>query len=80
MPKDDWIKAIIEEEGLDPKDVLIIGDGRTEIKVGVEMGSVTISRLPKDEFMQRKIQTELGTNIIVTDYKVEGFLEMFTAN
>ncbi len=80
MPKDDWIKAIIKEENLDPAKVLIIGDGRTEIKVGVEMGSVTISRLPKDEFMQRKIQTGLGTNIIVTDYKVEGFLEMFTAN
>ncbi len=78
MPKDDWIKAIIKEEGLDPKRVLIVGDGRTEIKVGVEMGSVTISRLPKKELMQRKIQTDLGTNIIVTDYKVDGFLDMFT--
>jgi len=79
MPKDDWIKAIIKEEGLDPKQVLIVGDGRTEIKVGVEMGSVTISRLPKDEMLQRKIQTDLGTNIILTDYKVDGLLEMFTA-
>ena len=31
MPKDDWIK----EENLDPAKVLIIGDGRTEIKVGI---------------------------------------------
>ncbi len=80
MPKDDWIKAIIKEENLDPAKVLIVGDGRTEIKVGVEMGSVTISRLPKDEVLQRKIQTDLGTNIIVTDYKIEGLFEMFTAN
>ncbi len=68
MPKDDWIKAVVQEENLDPADVLIVGDGRTEIKVGVEMGSVTISRLPKHEKRQREIQIGLGTNLVMLDY------------
>ena len=41
------------------------------------MGSVTISRLPKTEAIQREIQTKLGTNIIVIDYNGKGFLDMF---
>lgn len=78
MPKDDWIKAIIKEENLDPKKVFIVGDGRTEIKVGVEMGAVVLSRLPKDEKLQRKIQIDLGTNIIVQDYTDPALYKMIS--
>ncbi len=77
MPKDDWILAIIEEEGLDAEKVLVVGDGRTEIKVGVQMNGVTISRLPTNETRQREIHTKLGTNMIVTDYTDPALLDMF---
>jgi hypothetical protein len=77
MPKDDWIKAIVKAASIDPAKVLVVGDGRTEIKVGVEMGAVTISRLPEEQQLQRNIQIGLGTNIIVSDYTAPCFLEMF---
>ena len=68
LPKDSWIREIVKEEGMDPAKVLLVGDDRTEIKVGVEMGGITISRLPKEDKRQREIQIGLGTHIIVTDY------------
>ncbi|MCF6176363.1 MAG: hypothetical protein L3J71_11415 [Victivallaceae bacterium] len=77
MPKDDWIKAIVKDAAIDPAKVLVVGDGRTEIKVGVEIGAVTISRLPEEQQLQRNIQIGLGTNIIVADYTDAVFLGMF---
>jgi hypothetical protein len=56
---------------------LIIGDGRTEIKAGVEMGCVTMSRLSKTDIRQREIQTELKTNMIVEDYTDSSIKKMF---
>ncbi len=79
LPKDDWIRSIIAEENIDPAKVLIVGDGRTEIKVGVEIGAVVISRLPKDEELQRKIQIGLGTHMIVADYSDPAIYEMIHA-
>ncbi len=68
MPKDVWMRQIIEEEGITPHEVLIVGDGRTEIKAGVELGCVTISRLTPRDTRQRAIQTALGVHLILPDY------------
>ena len=77
IPKDKCIKEIMAERKLDPEKVLVVGDGRTEIKVGVDMGAVTISRIPEKEELLRKIHTELKTNMIVEDYTDPAFLNMF---
>lgn len=77
MPKEQVMKKLLKTLGIDGKNVLVVGDGRAEISAGVEMGSVVISRLPKDAMHQRKLHKELGSNIIIEDYKDEKFFEMF---
>jgi phosphoglycolate phosphatase-like HAD superfamily hydrolase len=68
MPKDEWMRQIFKDEHINPDTVLVVGDGRTEIKAGVELGCVTISRLRKEDHRQREIQSALGVHMIVTDY------------
>ena len=77
MPKDEVMKALCREENIDPANVLIIGDGRSEISAGVEMGAVTISRLPLDATRQRELHRELGTNLILPDYSSPATYDMF---
>lgn len=76
LPKDEVMARIFKERNLDPRNVLIVGDGRTEIKAGAQMGSPTISRLPQDDARQRKVHRELGVNYIVPDY-TDPALEQF---
>ena len=68
MPKDEVMAELLAELGVDAANVLVIGDGRTEIAAGVAMGSVCLSRLPRDAIRQRELHTQLGTNYIVEDY------------
>jgi len=68
MPKEEVIRELLEELKADPVKVLVVGDGRTEIKAGADLGCVTLSRLPKAATRQREIQIALGTNYIVQDF------------
>ena len=68
MPKDEVMEGLFREENIDPGKTLLVGDGRTEIKAGVDMGSITMSRLPKEAKRQRDIHIDLGVNYIVQDY------------
>jgi len=77
VPKATVMKEICIKENVSGANILVVGDGRSEILAGVEMGAVTISRLPKSAKKQRSIHRELGVNVIVPDYKVNGFLELF---
>lgn len=76
LPKDVIMKKLREELGADGESVLVVGDGRAEIAAGAEMGALTVSRLPKDAAVQRKLHTELGTNIIIEDYTDPGLYEI----
>jgi len=76
LPKGEVMARIFKDNNLDPRHVLIVGDGRTEIKAGVEMGCPTISRLPADDKRQRKVHSDLGVNYIVSDYTDPALLEM----
>ena len=67
-PKDEVMRDLCASLGIDPRHVLVIGDGRSEIKAGVEMGGVAVSRLPLDATRQRELHTALGTNYIVPDF------------
>ena len=68
MPKDEVMRELCDTRGVDPSEVLVIGDGRTEIAAGVDMGSVTLSRLDADAQRQRELHVGFGTNYIVPDF------------
>lgn len=68
LPKIRVMKELCRDLGLDPQNVLVVGDGRSEIEVGVAMGAVTMSRLPEDASRSREIHRELGTNYIVPEF------------
>lgn len=69
QPKVEIMKEICREKRIDPAHVLIVGDGRSEIAAGVELGAVTISRLDRDAVRAREIHKQLGTNMIIEDYR-----------
>ena len=76
LPKGEVMERIFSDHDLDPRHVLIVGDGRTEIKAGVEMGCPTISRLPVDDERQREVHGDLGANYILPDYTDPALLQM----
>jgi len=68
LPKDEVMNQLCERENMDPATILVLGDGRSEIRAGAQMGSVVMSRLPADAARQRQLHKELGTNYILPDY------------
>lgn len=68
IPKDEVMRRLIEKLGIKGENVLVVGDGRSEISAGVKMGAVTVSVLPEGAKRQRELHKELGTNIILSDY------------
>jgi phosphoglycolate phosphatase-like HAD superfamily hydrolase len=68
IPKNVVMQRLMEQMDLKPENVMVVGDGRSEIFAGVEMGALCVSRLPADAEAQRRIHTDLGTNMIVEDW------------
>lgn len=77
MPKDMIMKKLLNDLGIDGKNVLVLGDGRAEIAAGVEMGSFVISRLPKSAEYQRQLHKKLGSNIVIEDYNDPKLMDFF---
>ncbi|MCI5970564.1 MAG: HAD family hydrolase [Oscillospiraceae bacterium] len=77
LPKEVIMRNLCEKLGIDGKNILVVGDGRAEIFAGVEMGAVTVSRLPKSAEYQRRLHKKLGTNIIIEDYNDQEFKKLF---
>lgn len=71
IPKDEVMKRLVKELGISGENVLVLGDGRSEISAGVEIGAVTISVLPENATRQRQLHKDLGTNIIVADFTAD---------
>ncbi|MGN0493151.1 MAG: HAD family hydrolase [Acutalibacteraceae bacterium] len=71
IPKDEVMLRLVKKLGIKGENVLVVGDGRSEIYAGVKLGAVTVSVLPKCAQRQRELHTQLGTNIIVSDYLSE---------
>lgn len=71
IPKEEVMKRLVKELGINGENVLVVGDGRSEITAGVSLGAVTLSLLPKEAKRQRELHTELGTNMIICDYTSE---------
>lgn len=68
LPKDVIMAKLRVQLGADGKNVLVVGDGRAEISAGAAMGALTVSRLPENAEIQRKLHARLGTNIMISDY------------
>lgn len=68
IPKNVVMQRLMEKMNLKPENVMVVGDGRSEIFAGVEMGALCVSRLPADAEAQRRIHKALGTNMIVEDW------------
>jgi len=71
IPKNEVMRRLCEEESINPENVLVIGDGRSEIAAGAEMGAVTVSVLPEEAERQRDIHINLNTNLIIPYYTKE---------
>ncbi len=76
IPKDQIMEKLLVTLGADAKNVLVIGDGRSEISAGVKMGALCISRLEKNDIFRRNLHKDLGTNIVVESYNEEEFKKL----
>ena len=76
IPKDQIMEKLLRTLGADGKNVLVIGDGRSEISAGVGMGALCISRLEKNDTFRRNLHKNLGSNIVVESYLEEDFLNL----
>ena len=68
LPKIEIMKRLIREKNLSPEEVLVIGDGRSEIAAGRELNCITISRLDIQAERAREIHRQLQTNLIMPDF------------
>ncbi len=78
MPKVEVMRQLCDKHCINPANVLVLGDGRTEIQAAVEMGSVAISRLPANATRQRQLHKQIGTNYIVEDWTAPLLHELMT--
>jgi phosphoglycolate phosphatase-like HAD superfamily hydrolase len=78
ITKYEAITQLIGELDLKGDNILIVGDGRTEIQIAKIIGAVAISRLPLAANRQRQIHRNLDTNYIVADYANADFSKFFT--
>ena len=69
LPKKEIMSELCAEKGIDPRNVLVVGDGRSEIAAGVALGCVTLSRLDPAARRAREIHRNLGTNMIAEIYE-----------
>ena len=77
LPKQEIMQRICIQEKINPSQVLIVGDGRSEIAAGVAMGAITISRLDSKAVRTRAIHRQLKTNIIVENYDMKNIKQIW---
>lgn len=77
IPKEVVMKRLLNNLGLDGRNVLVVGDGRAEITAGAQMKSLIISRLPEEASYQRELHKKLGTNIIIRNYLTDDLYKIF---
>lgn len=76
LPKDVIMERLLATLGAKGENVLVVGDGRSEISAGVKMGALCVSRLGKSEDYKRALHKRLGTDIIVESFKDGDFTEL----
>ena len=79
LPKDEIMRALLVRLGANGSEVLVTGDGRSEIAAGHAIGALTISRLPESAEKQRALHASLGTCMIVPDFAAEAVYRVLKA-
>ena len=77
LPKDVIMKRLCQKLGAKGDEILVVGDGRSEISAGTEMGALNISRLEKNDDYRMALHKKLGTHIIVDSYENPSLQELF---
>ena len=78
LPKDEIMLELAQRLRLPGENILVTGDGRSEIAAGIKLGALTLSRLSESAIRQRKLHIDLGTNLIVSDFEDELIDRVFT--
>jgi phosphoglycolate phosphatase-like HAD superfamily hydrolase len=68
MPKNQVMRELLAAIDIDPANVLVVGDGRSEIQAAVDGGSVALSRLEPEWKRLRELHEQIGTHYVVSDY------------
>ncbi len=68
LPKHVIMQELAERLKIPGEQILVVGDGRSEIEAGRKMHALTISRLNRENTAQRMLHRKLGTHMIVPDY------------
>lgn len=76
LPKDVIMERLLASLGAKGENVLVVGDGRSEISAGVKMGALCVSRLGKSEDYKRALHKRLGTDIIIESFNDPEFKEL----
>ena len=76
LPKDVIMERLLETLGAKGENVIVVGDGRSEISAGVKMGALCVSRLGKNEDYKRALHRRLGTDIIIESFNDPDFREL----
>ena len=80
MPKDEVMQELLAKLGVLGANVLVIGDGRSEVQAGVQLGAAVMSRLPAAAKRQRELHRQLNTNYIVPDYTEPALIRLLRAS
>lgn len=76
LPKDIIMENLIHSLNAKGNEILVCGDGRSEISAGINMGALCISRLGVNEQFKRNLHIKLGTNIIIDSFNDKRFLSL----
>ena len=76
LPKDVIMEKLLSALGAHGDEVLVCGDGRSEISAGVKMGALCVSRLGRDEEYKRALHIKLGTHVIIECFDDDDFISM----
>ena len=77
LPKEVIMEKLRVQLAADGENILVVGDGRSEIFAGAKMGALNISRLDKDDEYRRNLHKNLGTHVVVSDFNEDGFYDFF---
>lgn len=68
IPKEDVMYRLAKDFNINGENILVVGDGRSEVTAGVKLGAVTLSILPIEAKRQRQLHEEIGADMIIPDY------------
>jgi len=77
--KDELMRSLLCVLGIAGQQVLVVGDGRSEVQAGVAIGAAVLSRLAPEARRLRELHRELGTNYIVSDYREPALEQLLQA-